>query len=69
MIQASVFKSFENKEALEEQLAERIAQQLQAGVDSRGKASLIVSGGSTPLKLFQLLSNKKVEWGGVYYVS
>ncbi|NRD73729.1 6-phosphogluconolactonase [Shewanella sp. VB17] len=66
MIQASVFKSFENKEALEEQLAERIAQQLQAGVDSRGKASLIVSGGSTPLKLFQLLSNKKVEWGEVY---
>ena len=66
MIQASVFKSFDNKEALEAQLAERIAQQLQAGVDSRGKASLIVSGGSTPLKLFQLLSNKNVEWGEVY---
>ncbi|MGS0729993.1 6-phosphogluconolactonase, partial [Shewanella sp. 0m-11] len=50
MIQETVFKSFDNKEALEAQLAERIANQLQEAVDARGKASLIVSGGSTPLK-------------------
>ena len=66
MIKESVFKSFDNKGALEAQLAERIAQQLQEAVDSRGKASLIVSGGSTPLKLFQLLSNKSIEWSDVY---
>lgn len=66
MIKESVFKSFDNKEALENQLAERIAKQLQEAVDSRGKASLIVSGGSTPLKLFQLLSNKPIEWSDVY---
>ena len=66
MIKESVFKSFDDKASLENQLAERIAKQLQEAVDARGKASLIVSGGSTPLKLFQLLSQKNVEWSDVY---
>ncbi|MCL1063139.1 6-phosphogluconolactonase [Shewanella benthica] len=66
MIKESVFKSFDDKTSLENQLAERIAKQLQEAVDTRGKASLIVSGGSTPVKLFQLLSHKNVEWSEVY---
>ncbi|MEZ9199731.1 6-phosphogluconolactonase [Shewanella sp. 10N.286.54.B9] len=66
MIKESVFKSFDNKAALEAQLAERIANQLQEAVDARGKASLIVSGGSTPLKLFELLSKKAIDWNDVY---
>ncbi|MCG9696601.1 6-phosphogluconolactonase [Shewanella sp. Isolate11] len=66
MIRESVFKSFDDKSALENQLAERIAQQLQAAIDARGKASLVVSGGSTPLALFELLSHKAIEWQDVY---
>ncbi|MDR8523984.1 MULTISPECIES: 6-phosphogluconolactonase [Shewanella] len=66
MIKETVFKSFDNKDALEAQLAERIANQLQEAVDARGKASLIVSGGSTPLKLFELLSKKAIDWSDVY---
>ncbi|WP_076413849.1 6-phosphogluconolactonase [Shewanella sp. UCD-KL12] len=66
MIKESVFKSFDDKAALESQLADRIAKQLQEAVDTRGKASLIVSGGSTPLNLFMLLSNKNIEWSNVY---
>lgn len=66
MIKETVFKSFDNKEALEAQLAERIANQLQEAVDIRGKASLIVSGGSTPLKLFELLSKKAIDWSDVF---
>lgn len=66
MIKESVFKSFDNKAALEHQLAERIANQLQAAIDARGKASLVVSGGSTPIALFELLSHKAIEWGDVY---
>lgn len=58
MIQETVFKSFDNQALLAEKLAERIANQLQEAVDTRGKASLVVSGGSTPLALFQLLSKK-----------
>ncbi|MEI6859389.1 MAG: 6-phosphogluconolactonase [Shewanella sp.] len=66
MIKVSVFKSFDDKISLETQLADRVAKQLQEAVDTRGKASLIVSGGSTPVKFFQLLSNKNVEWSEVY---
>ncbi|WP_281214319.1 6-phosphogluconolactonase [Shewanella insulae] len=66
MIKESVFKSFDCKTSLEAQLAERIAEQLQAAIDARGKASLVVSGGSTPLALFKLLSQKAIEWNDVY---
>ncbi|MCG9736725.1 6-phosphogluconolactonase [Shewanella insulae] len=66
MIKESVFKSFDSKTSLEAQLAERIAEQLQAAIDARGKASLVVSGGSTPLALFKLLSQKAIEWNDVY---
>ncbi|MDB2386593.1 6-phosphogluconolactonase [Shewanella sp.] len=66
MIQETVFKSFDNQALLAEQLAERIANQLQEAVDTRGKASLVVSGGSTPLALFQLLSKKTIDWNDVY---
>ncbi|WP_394131607.1 6-phosphogluconolactonase [Shewanella maritima] len=66
MIKESVFKHFENTADLEQTLAEKIANQLQDAVDARGKASLVVSGGSTPLKLFQLLSKKLIDWSDVY---
>ncbi|CAM3972559.1 6-phosphogluconolactonase [Shewanella aquimarina] len=66
MIKESVFKSFDSKTSLEAQLADRIAEQLQAAIDARGKASLVVSGGSTPLALFKLLSHKAIEWNDVY---
>ncbi|BDM64489.1 6-phosphogluconolactonase [Shewanella sp. NFH-SH190041] len=66
MIKETVFKSFDTTAALEQQLAERIAQQLQQAVDSRGEASLVVSGGSTPLKLFRALSDIAIDWRDVY---
>lgn len=66
MIKETVFKSFDNPSALEAQLAERIAGALQNAIDNRGKASLVVSGGSTPLKLFAELSHKMIDWSDVY---
>ncbi|AZQ10610.1 6-phosphogluconolactonase [Shewanella khirikhana] len=66
MLKETVFKSFDNTESLETQLAERIARQLQEAVDARGKASLVVSGGSTPIKLFQTLSKKAIDWNEVF---
>ncbi|WP_299008446.1 6-phosphogluconolactonase [uncultured Shewanella sp.] len=65
MIKETVFKAFESKGALEQQLAERIAEQLQEAVDSRGQASLVVSGGSTPLALFEQLSHRGIDWNKV----
>lgn len=66
MIKETVFKSFETPSELEKLLAERIAKQLQEAVDSKGQASLIVSGGSTPKALFSLLSKKRIDWSEVY---
>ena len=66
MIKETVFKSFDNPAELEALLAERIAKQLQDAVDSKGQASLVVSGGSTPKALFSQLSKKRIDWSEVY---
>ncbi|MFI3247466.1 MAG: 6-phosphogluconolactonase [Ferrimonas sp.] len=60
-----VFKTFEQSEQLIAQLATKIADLLQAGIDQRGRASLVVSGGSTPLPLFRHLSAIGIEWSAV----
>ncbi|MFQ6372725.1 6-phosphogluconolactonase [Shewanella sp. YIC-542] len=66
MLKETVFKAFDDSELLEQQLAERIAIALQQAIDSRGKASLVVSGGSTPIGLFQKLSRKVLDWSEVF---
>lgn len=66
MIKEAVFKSFDSPESLEQQLAERIAAQLQDAIDKRGTASLVVSGGRTPTGLFNKLSEKAIDWSEVF---
>lgn len=46
-------------------LAVTIAQQLQSEIDVLGKASLVVSGGSTPAPVFACLSNASIDWANV----
>ena len=47
---------FDTREALDKALAAAIADRLREGVEQRGSASLVVSGGSTPKGLFAQLS-------------
>lgn len=54
--------SYDNREKLDEALAEEISQLLQAAINLKGKASIAVSGGSTPKGFFDLLSKKDIEW-------
>ncbi|MBA6289071.1 6-phosphogluconolactonase [Colwellia sp. MB3u-4] len=56
---------FEQRELLDEALADKIATLLTAAVDSKGKASIAVSGGSTPKGFFQALSKKKLAWEAI----
>ena len=56
---------FENSETLVESLSREITEQLQQTIDQQGKASLIVSGGSTPKPLFEKLSTIDIEWSAV----
>jgi len=51
--------------ALSRALADRIAAVLTAAIAARGLASLVVSGGKSPLKLFELLSAEKLDWSRV----
>ncbi|HXH01858.1 MAG TPA: 6-phosphogluconolactonase [Candidatus Competibacteraceae bacterium] len=58
---------FDTPAALEQALAEQIAAALGAGVASRGAAALVVSGGRTPIALFQRLAARAdVPWAQVH---
>jgi len=58
----SAFNEFTDRQKLAERLAEDIAFQLRREIDREGRASLAVSGGSTPDLLFDALSKTPLDW-------
>ena len=56
---------FENADALTEQFAQSLTDILAQGIEKRGRASLVVSGGRTPLALFKTLSKTDIDWSKV----
>ena len=57
---------FADKQQLAEALAEAVATSLKMGIARRGRASLAVSGGSTPTLLFRTLSSRPdIAWDRV----
>ncbi|MFZ5760457.1 MAG: 6-phosphogluconolactonase [Thermodesulfobacteriota bacterium] len=59
------FRGFSSPAEQARILAGDIAFRLQAGIDQRGSASLVVSGGSTPLLLFGALAGQEISWDRV----
>lgn len=57
--------SFEDINKLNTHLSHYIAHCLHEAIKDKGKASLIVSGGSTPKKLFEKLCLEKIAWDKV----
>jgi len=57
---------FDTRVELAQQLAGRIARDLESAIARQGTATLAVSGGSTPLPLFEELSNKPIDWSRVF---
>ena len=53
---------FSDGTVLAEKLADQVAHRLAAAVEARGKASLAVSGGSTPKRFFHALANRDIDW-------
>lgn len=47
-------------------LAEVVASILEDGIRARGQASLVVSGGTTPHRLYRELSGRCLEWGQIW---
>jgi len=56
------WRAFPSREALDEQLAEELATALRNAVAERGEASLVVSGGSTPIGMFRSLASRNLPW-------
>lgn len=56
---------FDNGGELAEALATAIADRLAEAVATRHSAVIAVSGGTTPLRLFDALSRKDIDWSGV----
>jgi 6-phosphogluconolactonase len=58
-------QKFADMEALSRVLANQLAANLKAAIALRGLASLVVSGGKSPLRLFQLLGAETLDWSRV----
>ena len=56
---------FENASALDITLSEKVAALLSGSIEARGDASLVVSGGRTPMGFFHLLSQQSLDWSKV----
>lgn len=59
---------FDSREAASTALADYIANRLEAAITTRGSASLVVSGGTSPLAMFHALRRKKLPWHDVTIV-
>ncbi len=60
-----VLNTFATSAELATALAAKTAAQLRAGISAHGSASLVVSGGRTPLRFFAALRGADVEWAQV----
>lgn len=56
---------FENGAQLADTLANYVTEAICAGIAERGRASLVLSGGSTPARLFQQLATRPIAWADV----
>lgn len=57
--------SFKYAKELEIQLANQIAMKLEIAIKKNGQANMLVSGGTSPIGVFHLLSLKSIDWSKV----
>ena len=62
MVKQSMEHFFETREEASVAAAEAIAERLAARLDAQSGASVVVSGGTTPDRCFDLLSEKPLDW-------
>lgn len=55
-------KIFDDRKTLDEQLARDVEQALSDAIAARGRASLVLSGGSTPKGFFNALATHELDW-------
>jgi 6-phosphogluconolactonase len=57
--------TFDNPQMLAEALATHVATRLSAAIDDNGTATLVVSGGRSPVAFFQSLATQPLDWSRV----
>jgi 6-phosphogluconolactonase len=60
-----ILQRFESALAAAAAMAEQIAMALRLGISWRGRGSLVLAGGRTPLPLFHALRDAELDWGQV----
>jgi 6-phosphogluconolactonase len=58
-------RRYADLETLSQELATQIAASLTAAIGARGLASLVVSGGQSPVRLFEILRTRAIDWDRV----
>lgn len=58
-------RRYADMEALSHELASQLAASLSAAIGARGLASLVVSGGRSPTRLFEILRTQQLDWSRV----
>ncbi|MCP5381174.1 MAG: 6-phosphogluconolactonase [Kordiimonadaceae bacterium] len=58
---------FNDREELFQQLELDILEKLREGISARGKASMLLSGGTTPGPLYEKLSKRNFDWDKVWF--
>jgi 6-phosphogluconolactonase len=58
-------RRYADLETLSQELATQIAASLTAAIGARGLASLVVSGGRSPVRLFEVLRTRAIDWDRV----
>lgn len=61
-----VWHEFSTRDQCARQLADDVAAWLEHAIEERGKASLVVSGGSTPVPFFEALREKELNWNKIW---
>ena len=59
------WQQFDDRDSQTNALAQHIAKKLSAAVESKGSATLAVSGGRTPVALFNALSAMELPWSSI----
>ncbi|MCW2292232.1 6-phosphogluconolactonase [Pseudomonas sp. BIGb0408] len=60
-----VARSHDNSQHLAQALADRVAGALRDAIDSHGTATLVVSGGRSPIAFFKALAQQRLSWAKV----
>ena len=68
MREGPVLKEFPDRSSASAAAASTIAESLRASLDRKARASVVVSGGSTPKQCFENLSAERLDWNGICIV-